>query len=172
MIIFVSQISEDEGLTVHHLYPEGEPGLEGDESRLVGRPVLDLKATRQGDRVKLVGSVKAAVEIECDRCLTSLSVPVDQSFDLVYVPPNRPQGASDEKELGEDDLSVSFYQGQTIDLDELLREQVELALPMARLCSEQCKGLCPQCRANLNERQCQCTVEETDPRWAALKDLK
>lgn len=172
MIIFVSQISEDEGLCVHHLYPEGEPGLAGDESRLSGRPVLDLKATREADKVRLVGSVKATVVIECDRCLAPLSVPVDQSFDLLYVPPARPASAHDEKELGEDDLSVSFYQGQAIDLDDLVREQIELTLPMARLCAEGCRGLCPHCGANLNQGQCDCSSEEIDPRWAALKDLK
>lgn len=172
MNILVGQISEDEGLTVHHLYPEGEPGLAGDESRLVGRPVLDLKAARDGDRIKLAGTVKATVEIECDRCLTPLSVPVDQSFDLLYVPPTRPGTAHDEKELGEDDLSVSFYQGQTIDLDDLVREQIELALPMGRICAEDCRGLCPQCGLNLNREQCDCSNEEIDPRWAGLKDLQ
>lgn len=172
MIIFVSQISEDEGLTVQHLYPEGEPGLAGDESRLVGRPALDLKATRDGDRITLTGRVKAAVEIECDRCLSPLSVPVDQSFDLLYAPPTRPGSAHDEKELGEDDLSVSFYQGQAIDLDDLVREQIELALPMGRLCAEDCRGLCPHCGVNLNREQCDCSTIEIDTRWAALKDLQ
>lgn len=172
MIIFISQISKDEGLKVHHLYPEGEPRLAGDESRLVGRPELDLRATREEDRVRLAGAIKATVEIECDRCLTPLTVPVDQSFDLIYVPPNRPAGAHDEKELGEDDLYVSFYQGQAIDLDDLVREQIELTLPMARLCGEQCRGLCPHCGANLNQQQCDCSSEEIDPRWAALKNLQ
>jgi uncharacterized protein len=169
MNINISQISEDEGLDIHHLYPEGEPDLSGDSSRLVGRPELDLQATRAGDEVRLVGNLKATVEIDCDRCLKPLTMPVDQSFDLLYVPPAK---TSDEKELGDDDLSIGFYQNEAIDVDDVVREQVELALPMARLCDEECRGLCPECGVNLNEGDCLCAAEQVDPRWNALKELK
>ncbi|MEW6210600.1 MAG: DUF177 domain-containing protein, partial [Acidobacteriota bacterium] len=97
---------------------------------------------------------------------------IDQTFDLVYIPPLKTSSAHDEKELGSDDLSVGFYQGQAIDLDDVVREQVELALPMSRLCKEDCLGLCQQCGADLNEGPCQCDAEESDPRWATLKELK
>jgi uncharacterized protein len=95
-------------------------------------------------------------------------VPVEQSFDLVYVPP---LGTEDEHELGEGDLSLGFYQDGVIDVDDLAREQIELALPMARLCTEECRGLCPECGANLNHSHCACNIE-VDTRWAALKELK
>ena len=169
MNIVVAQISEDEGLTVHHLYPEGEPRLAGEEGSLIGRSELSLRATRADDKVELTGSVSALVGFECDRCLTPLSVPVEQSFDLLYVPP---LGTGDEHELGEKDLSIGFYQGGVIDVDDLVREQIELALPMARLCSEECRGLCPECGANLNDGKCACDVEQVEMRWAALKELK
>ena len=167
MEIQVAQISEDEGLDVHHLYPEGEPAL-GEDARLVGPTELDLQATRAAEKVQLVGSLRATVGFECDRCLKPLSAKVEQSFDLLYLPP---LGAGDEHELHDDDLAIAFYQGQAIDVDDLVREQVELLLPMARLCSEACRGLCPHCGANLNESACACATEPTDPRWAALKDF-
>jgi DUF177 domain-containing protein len=167
MEIQVAQISEDEGLEVHHLYPEGEPVL-GEDTRLVGQTGVDLQATRAAEKVRLVGSLQATVAFECDRCLAPLSAKVEQSFDLLYLPP---LGAGEEHELHDDDLSTAFYQGQAIDIDDLVREQVELALPMARVCSETCRGLCEQCGANLNEGQCACAAERTDPRWAALKDF-
>lgn len=169
MIISISKISEDEGLDIHHLYPNGKPDLSGDDSRLVGRPELNLQATRAGDEVRLVGNLKATVEIDCDRCLKPSTMPVDQSFDLLYLPPAK---TSEEKELGDDDLSIAFYQDEVIDIDDLVREQVELALPMARLCGEGCRGLCPECGANLNESECHCSDEQVDPRWGALKELK
>jgi len=169
MNINVSQISEDEGLDVHHLYPEGEPDLGSDYSRLTGRPELDLQATRAGDKVRLVGNLKAAVEVDCDRCLKPLTMAVDQGFDLLYVPPAK---TSEEKELGDDDLLVGFYQDEVINVDDVVREQVELALPMTRLCSEECRGLCPECGANLNEGDCLCADGQVDPRWSALKELK
>lgn len=167
MEIQVAQISEDEGLEIHHLYPEGEPVL-GEDAHLMGQTEVDLQATRAAEKVRLVGRVNAAVAFECDRCLSPLSAKVEQSFDLLYLPP---LGAGDEHELHDDDLSIAFYQGQAIDVDDLVREQVELALPMGRLCGEACRGLCPECGANLNQGQCACATEQVDPRWAALKDL-
>jgi uncharacterized protein len=169
MKVNVAKISEDEGLNVHHLYPEGEPVLGGEDGRLAGRTTLDLQAIRAGAHVRLAGSVNATVEFDCDRCLKPLSVAVDQSFDLLYVPP---LGTDEEHELGEDDLSIAFYQDDVIDFDDLVREQIELALPMARLCSDNCQGLCPECGANLNDTECTCKFEQVDSRWAALKGLK
>ena len=169
MNIVVAQISEDEGLNVHHLYPEGDPGLAGGEGHLVGQCELTLRATRVGDEVELIGSVSVGVEFECDRCLATLSIPVEASFDLLYLPP---LGTGDEKELGENDLSLGFYQAGIIDVDDLVREQIELALPMTRLCSDECRGLCPKCGANLNLGECACREDQVDVRWAALKELK
>src|SRR5262245_51894981 len=133
MNIVVAQISEGEGLNVHHLYPEGDPDLAGGEGHLIGQCELTLRATRNAAKVALVGRVRAVVEFECDRCLTSLSIPVESTFDLLYVPPI---GTGDERELAEKDLSLSFYQDGIINVDDLTREQIELALPMARLCSD------------------------------------
>ena len=169
MNIAVAKINEDEGLSLQYVYPEGEPALVGGEANLIGRCELNLRATRAGDEVELIGSVNAVVGFECDRCLKPLSVPVEQSFDLLYVPPLK---AGDERELGADDLSIGFYQGGTIDLDDVVREQVELALPMARLCTEECEGLCPDCGANLNDADCACKLNRGDERWAALSELK
>ena len=169
MDVNVSQISEYDGLTIQHVYAEGEPRLTGDDSRVVGRTALKLYASRDGDKVRLAGSLSAGVEIDCDRCLALVSIPVDKTFDLLYVPPLR---AEEEKELEDDDLSVAFYQRQVIDLDDLVREQIELALPMGRLCGEACRGLCAECGANLNEAECTCAANPADSRWGALGRLK
>ena len=169
MDVNVSQISEYDGLTIQHVYAEGEPRLTADDSRIVGCTTLGLRASRDGDEVRLVGRVSAAVEIDCDRCLALVSMPVDKAFDLLYIPPLR---AEEEKELEDDDLTVGFYQRQVIDLDDLVREQIELALPMGRLCTEECRGLCPECGTNLNEAECTCLADLGDSRWGALSRLK
>lgn len=169
MNIVVAQISEDEGLNIHHLYPRGEPSLGGGADHQLGQCDLTLRATRSGDRVQLIGSIRVPVTFECDRCLAPLSVPVDESFDLIYVPP---LGTGDERELEENDLSLGFYQDGIINVDDLVREQIELALPMARLCIEACQGLCPICGANLNLNKCGCIDDPIDKRWAALKEIK
>lgn len=169
MNINVAQVSKEEGLTIHYLFPEGEPGLGGQDTRLTGRPELHLQATRDGSKVQLTGKLNASVSFDCDRCLKPLTICVEQTFDLTYVPPGR---LEEEKELGEDDLLVAFYTDQVIDLDDLVREQTELALPMSRLCGDECRGLCPVCGHNLNGGDCICRPEDVDPRWAALSELK
>src|SRR5215213_1677197 len=75
-------------------------------------------------------------------------------------------------ELQAEDLILSAYEGDAVDLDELVREQILLALPSRHLCREDCKGLCQKCGANLNDAPCSCEQGEVDPRWAALADLK
>jgi uncharacterized protein len=172
MEINISQIDESDGLSIDYLYPEGEPDLEDDNSKSVGQTAVKLHATREGEEVLLRGRIDASVQLSCDRCLVDFAIPVTQSFDLLYLQLNKNRGAQEEHELSEDDLSISYFQGQFINLDDLVREQIQLALPMARLCQEDCRGFCQQCGANLNETQCSCKVEQIDPRWAALKGLK
>lgn len=167
MIINVSQISEEKGLTVSHRYPEGGPELRSEDMRIVGCPELSVRVTRAGSEVRLAGQLRAAVEVDCGRCLAPVSFPVNETFDLFYVPPI---GSDEERVLAEEDLVVGFYQGDVIDLDDLVREQIELAIPMTRLCSDRCRGLCQTCGANLNEGPCGCGFDRVDPRWAALSD--
>jgi uncharacterized protein len=169
MNIVVDQISADEGLSIHHLYPKSDPCLASGGDHSLGQCELHLRATRAGDKVELVGNISVVATFECDRCLSPLSIPVEESFDLLYVPP---LGTGEERELEENDLSLGFYQDGIINVDDLAREQIELALPMARLCNEDCRGLCPGCGANLNLGKCGCVEENLDARWAALRELK
>jgi uncharacterized protein len=172
MEINISQIDESDGLKIDYLYPQGEPDLEDDNSQSVGQTAVKLQATREGEEVLLRGKIEASVQLSCDRCLLSFVTPVIQSFDLLYLQLNRNRTAQEEHELNDDDLSISYFQGQFINVDDLVREQIQLALPMARLCREDCRGLCQQCGAALNEGECACSFEQVDPRWAALKGLK
>ncbi len=76
-----------------------------------------------------------------------------------------------EQEVADEDLGVSFYKDETLDLGELMREQFYLVLPMKPLCRPDCKGLCPVCGINRNRETCTCQTEWTDPRLDALKRL-
>jgi uncharacterized protein len=120
---------------------------------------------------RLVGRVQTTLELPCSRCLEPLVWPVNASFDLRYQPKamNRGEG---EREIEDDDLSTAFYENDTIDLGQLMREQFYLSLPMKPLCREECLGLCPQCGTNLNRGRCACTREWDDPRFAALRSLR
>ena len=121
--------------------------------------------------IRLRGRLSAGLELQCARCLEPVQQDVKRDFDLLY----RPLGA----DAGRDELSVTvaeaeigYYQGDGILLEDALREQVLLALPLKITCREDCKGLCPQCGKNLNVEQCSCSQELEDPRWAALKDVR
>jgi uncharacterized protein len=96
---------------------------------------------------------------------------VAKTFDLLY----RPQGT----DAGKEELSVTaaeaevgYYQGEGLLLEDVLREQVLLALPLKAICREECRGLCPHCGQNLNQEQCTCAESSEDPRWSALKDIR
>jgi uncharacterized protein len=121
--------------------------------------------------IRLRGRFSAGLELQCARCLEPVRQDVSRQFELLY----RPLGV----DAGRDELSVSdaeaeigYYQGEGILLEDVLREQVLLALPLRTICREDCKGLCPQCGKNLNQEQCSCAVPVEDPRWAALKDIR
>lgn len=135
-----------------------------------------LVRERQGrhesiDDIRVAGSLSTRVELACARCLDSISRDVARSFDLLY----RPQGS----DAGKEELSVTaaeaevgYYQGHGLLLEDVLREQVLLALPLKAICREDCKGLCPHCGKNLNQEQCNCAEPLEDPRWSALKDIR
>jgi len=121
--------------------------------------------------IRLRGRLSAGLELQCARCLEPVPQEVKREFELLY----RPLGA----DAGKDELSVTdaeaeigYYQGEGLALEDVLREQILLALPLKVTCRADCKGLCPQCGKNLNQEQCSCSTEVEDPRWAALKDVR
>ena len=142
-----------------------------DEGYAIVAPVhLVLDVHRQGDGFRATGRVEGTLRLECGRCLDPFDVPIDATFELQYVPVVENAGER-EREVGDDDLTTAYYRDHTLDLEELMREQFQLALPMKPLCDEACKGLCPQCGANLNTKACDCTPSWVDPRLKGLSDL-
>jgi uncharacterized protein len=144
----------------------------GDDDFRVAAPIaLAFDIFKDKQQFRLVGTVKTTLELPCSRCLEPYTLPVDQRFDLRYQPHAQNTGEG-EREIEEDDLTTAFYENDEIDLGQLMREQFYLALPMKPLCSDDCKGLCPLCGANLNRATCDCKRDWEDPRLAALKQLK
>jgi uncharacterized protein len=172
MKIQVSQVSEEDGLRIKYQFPDGQPELKGEDSVILGRPAVEALVTRDGPEARVIGNLEANVEIPCARCLAPIEVTVDETFDLSYIPSTDARLANDERELDEEDLSVGVYRDDFIDLGELVAEQIELALPMARLCSEDCRGLCTVCGVNLNEEQCSCSQEMSGPSRPVLGNWK
>ena len=146
-----------------------------DEFRVVAPVTLATDVRKDANKVRLVGSVKTTLECDCSRCLEPFAVPVDASFDLLYLPAGTtvPVAADDdEQEIQADDVGVSYYKDDEIDLGELMREQFYLALPMKPLCRDDCRGLCPVCGVNRNRETCTCNAAWIDPRLEGLKQFK
>jgi len=114
--------------------------------------------------------VTASAEAPCCRCLETARLPLQASFKYTFAPaPSEPQ---EEMELNAEDLELAYYEEDTIDLDRVIYEQIMLQLPIKLLCSETCKGLCPQCGINLNSASCHCEAGIFDERLAVLKKFK
>jgi uncharacterized protein len=145
---------------------------DSDDAFRVAAPVdLAFDIHKDKDQFRLAGSVKTTLELPCSRCLEPFTWPVDATFDLRYQPHARNTGEG-EREIEEDDLTTAFYENDTIDLGQMMREQFFLALPMKPLCRDECKGLCPACGINWNKGACNCSNQWEDPRLAALKALR
>jgi uncharacterized protein len=155
-----------------HAYRPEEVELGEEVARLVSDATVEGSAARKGEQVRLRGTITTEVELLCDRCAAPRVAPLAVEFDTSFIPQEVEAVKEESVELQAEDLILSAYEGDAVDLDELVREQILLALPSRHLCREDCKGLCQTCGANLNENQCSCEQGETDPRWAALADLK
>ncbi len=127
----------------------------------------ELSSSTMEIRVK--GHLAVRMEAECDRCLEAASFPIDTDFDLVYRPV--PDFSAEEVIVAEDESEVGYYRGGGLELADVLREQVLLALPMQRICREDCKGICPVCGENRNLVLCNCQQRLPDDRWSVLRGL-
>jgi len=121
--------------------------------------------------IRVNGELAASFQMVCARCLEPVIHNLTHQFDLLY----RPLGT----DAGKEELSVtaveaeiSYYEGDAVLLEDVLREQVLLAVPLKAICREDCKGLCPHCGKNLNLVQCSCEEPVEGPRWSALKEIR
>jgi uncharacterized protein len=153
------------------VFQPAEAGQDGEAYRVVEPVQVNIDIHKDKERFRLVGSVRTRLELSCSRCLEPFTMPIDSTFDLRYLPVGT-ESVDRDREVSEDDLDASVYREDEIDLNELLREQFYLALPMKPLCRDDCAGLCPQCGTNRNTATCACAPQWEDPRLAPLKRLK
>jgi uncharacterized protein len=134
-----------------------------------------LRALRIGDLVEIDGDVETSVRLPCSRCLQPFETPLKSSFALTFM-----QQAADvmedsepqEVELSAEDMGVVYFQGEKINLKDAIQEQVVMEFPLRPLCKLDCKGLCPNCGADLNEDPCDCVQRPPPGKFAVLKYLK
>ena len=142
----------------------------GDDYRVVAPVHLLMDVHKDREAYRVAGRIETRLQLECGRCLELFEIPVESGFELRYVPASGNTGDG-EREVAEDDLTTAYYKDEALDLEELIWEQLQLALPMKPLCKDTCKGLCPVCGTNQNLTACGCAPKWEDPRLAALKGL-
>jgi len=130
-----------------------------------------VRFLRTDSGILVTGHLHTEVRMPCRRCLTPVTVPVEFDLEEQFHPSvDIFTGAAIPLEEGEDE--VTRMDGHHIlTLTEVIRQNLLLVLPMSPLCDPHCRGLCPNCGANLNEGPCDCQREESDPRLAALREL-
>jgi uncharacterized protein len=137
---------------------------------LVAQGKAELLANTDGE-VRIQGRYTVEMASQCDRCLGGARFALDTGFDLFYRPASF-IAREEEVEIDEGEAEIGFYEGGGMELEDILREQVLLALPMQRVCSDVCKGICPVCGRNRNETECGCKLENHDDRWGALRKIE
>jgi len=170
MRIELENLEDGKGSFAHTYQPE-ELNLVDERVRVTEPISVNGRVRKSASEVNVSGSVETRVSVECDRCLKTLEMPVSAGFKLQYITGQEYQN-SRAAELTADEMAVSVFDGEAIDVDEIVREQILLSVPDRALCDENCRGICSMCGTNLNAGSCDCKSSEGDPRWAALKNLK
>ncbi|MBI4509084.1 MAG: DUF177 domain-containing protein [Deltaproteobacteria bacterium] len=151
-----------------------ETEAEADSARLHAEAELEKILPN----VSLRGHLRGEVTIPCSRCTAPARLDIDVPLRMIFVPRGEGEGEATpgepeiEGEPAEEDLDLATYSNDRLDLGQVLREQLLLQLPIAHLCRDDCKGLCPQCGKDLNEGPCGCPPASKDERWAALRQVK
>jgi len=152
----------------------GQIDFSGEEieqsSPLKATGVAELLPHSSGE-IRVEGRYSVEMSATCDRCLGPAKFPLEAGFDLFYQPA-AVVAEEDEVAIDEGEAEIGFYENGGMELEDILREQVLLALPMQRVCREDCRGICPVCGKNRNEAGCDCKVDSHDDRWEALRKLE
>jgi len=132
---------------------------------------FSVEIHKRSNHIEITGTLKLIAQLNCHRCLEPYPWSLDHQFHAVLVD-YRSVDKAEEVELDPEDMEYEFFDGRVIDIDLLIAEEIFLALPFQTLCSEDCKGLCPHCGANLNRERCSCSKHRIDSPFAKLGILR
>ncbi len=164
MLLQLTQVFDIEGQSAQADFELDLSDCDVDGFCPFGHPVaVSAKAVNRAGVVTLSYSITSAIQLRCDRCLTVFPYDLDISGKQILV-----RRIHDEDFLNEDYIEVP---DDSLDVSELARDEIFLHLPSKILCKEECKGICPQCGINRNEKSCQCGEKKVDPRLQILGQL-
>lgn len=131
------------------------------ETILFSKPiVLDCSLQLKDGIVSLDGTIDTELELTCFRCLEKFKYRLQLELHEKFT-----------NNIDNEDESIIFIDSDKIDITDVVKNNIIMALPLNRLCKENCKGLCQVCGTNLNLSKCTCEVVDIDPRLAKLQDL-
>jgi len=136
------------------------------EQPFVGKYFTKVNLSKYFNQIILEVATSVDAELECDRCANIYSTKIESRYKMVYL--------HDQPEGDDDSVDVTYISkdADKIDITEDVRDYILLAIPMKKLCKEDCKGLCLQCGKNLNDGSCSCSSEQVETRWKPLLELK
>ena len=110
--------------------------------------------TRDKDKVRAKGHIRTVLSLRCVNCLENFEMTVNSKFDIILFPVYLVK--AEDNALTNEEMEYIFFDGEEIDVEKILMEQVNLFIPFNPMCSPDCKGICSNCGANLNYEKCQC----------------
>ncbi len=129
-------------------------------------PILaTLGIDKETHQITVNGQLKTDVDLICDRCLEPFSFQLNVDFQSIISPMISPVD-----NLDENIIPISSKANE-VDLTPFAHDALLLGLPMKNICSETCKGICPECGTNLNTNPCNCEKTKIDDRWKSLENL-
>lgn len=161
MLITLAEL-ERHRIVASKTYAPGSLDYHGADFEQAAPLEVSVGAELIGAEIRIRGHLKTRLRAPCDRCLTSVEFPLDREFDVTFRPSAMLTTRREEEiEVPKGELEVGFFSGDGVELAEIVSEQVLLSVPMKLVCREDCKGLCPQCRTDLNRASCNCSARPT-----------
>ena len=171
MFIEIEDLKQ-EPLHVRHVFPVGEIKFSHEDAALSEPVAVDFVLTHQDRDLRVDGRLETGIRFRCSLCTKEFSKTFSSTFDLTYLPQPEWVNEGAEIELKYEDMEIAYYDGIALDVNLMVLEQIELAMPMKFVCREDCRGLCCKCGADLNEGSCRCKNEEIDSRMSVLLEFK
>lgn len=177
MKIIIDQIG-DKPLALHSEEPAAAfpllAEMQADGACVFTAPVrCDATVVREYDHLRVAGRVVVPLSLVCSRCLVGYESTLDSSFTIIFRKGTAEEARLEEEtELNEQDLVSAVYHGDEIDMTHEIEEQIAMEVPFQPLCSDSCKGLCPECGIDLNHDTCSCSGKQFNFKFSALKDFK
>ena len=127
----------------------------------------------QGQMVLADGEFELVLDLVCDRCQQQFKLPLAEKFKIEFEPASSAESLAADHHCSDQEMDVVFYDEPRLDPAQVLQQQVALAMPVKRICGENCRGLCPGCGVNLNNsaEKCSCRQENDSP-FGVLAALK